>query len=62
MKPLAFQRDDADVHKALMQAASDYLAVHHDHRFADTWMIAKLLVLVLLCAGFYGMSLEQSTG
>lgn len=62
MKPLTFQRDDADVHKALMQAAKKYLAAHQDHRFADTGMIAKLLGLALFCAGFYGMSLQQSTG
>lgn len=62
MKPLAFQRDDAQVHKTLMQAASDYLAAQHDHRFADIGMIAKLLALVLLCAGFYGLSLVQSAG
>ncbi|SEM48818.1 linoleoyl-CoA desaturase [Pseudomonas sp. ok272] len=62
MKPLAFQRDDADVHKALMQAANDYLAAHRDHRFADAGMIVKLGLLVLAGAGFYGMSLQQSTG
>jgi hypothetical protein len=60
MKPLAFRRDDVDLHKALMQAANDYLMVRHDHRFADKWMIAKLVLLVLLCTGFYCLSLTQA--
>ncbi|MDE1167729.1 MAG: acyl-CoA desaturase [Pseudomonas sp.] len=61
MQPLVFQRDDAELRKALMQAASDYLVVNNDHRFADTWMIAKALALLLVCAGFYGLSLAQPT-
>lgn len=43
LRPLAFQRNDMALHKALMQAAQHYLASHHDHRFADGWAISKMV-------------------
>lgn len=59
LRPLAFKRNDLVLHKALMQATQHYLARHQDHRFADSWMIGKMLLLALICLGCYGVSLQQ---
>ncbi|WP_338629104.1 acyl-CoA desaturase [Yersinia intermedia] len=59
LRPLAFKRNDLVLHKALMQATQYYLARHQDHRFADGWMIGKMLLLALICLGCYGVSLQQ---
>ncbi|CNF41135.1 fatty acid desaturase family protein [Yersinia similis] len=59
LRPLAFQRNDMALHKALMQAAQHYLASHHDHRFADGWSISKMVFLAILCLGCYGLSLQS---
>ncbi|VEA67805.1 Fatty acid desaturase [Serratia rubidaea] len=42
-----------------MRLSQNYLVERGDHRFADRWMFAKLLTLILLCAFFYGLSLQQ---
>ncbi|QUY46430.1 acyl-CoA desaturase [Serratia plymuthica] len=59
LRPLAFRRDDAGLHRALMQAAHDYLAGNRDHRFADVGMLAKVAALLALCAFCYVVSLQQ---
>lgn len=59
LPPLAFQREASEIHQELMRASQAYLATRGDHRFADGRMFAKLLALILLCAGFYALSLQQ---
>lgn len=60
LRPLGYrQRDDAGLHRALTRAAAEYLRQRGDHRFADGWMLAKTLVLLGLCAGFYYLSLSS---
>jgi len=54
-------QDDLALHRALTKAANHYLLSRQDHRFADNRMIAKLLLLLTLCAGFYLLSLNMNT-
>lgn len=59
--PTYQQRDDLALHRDLTQAANQYLLRNNDHRFADGWMIGKLLFLLSLCTLFYGVSLAAAT-
>lgn len=59
LRPLTFQRENRDIHLALMRGSQAYLAERGDHRFADRGMFAKVLLLILVCAGFYALSLQQ---
>ncbi len=60
LSPLSYrQRDDLALHKALTQAAREYLNERGDHRFADGWMIAKMLLIIVICGGAYWVSLWQ---
>ena len=47
LRPLAFQRENRDIHLALMRGSQAYLAERGDHRFADRGMFAKVLLLIL---------------
>lgn len=55
--PTYQQRDDLALHRDLTKAANQYLLQRHDHRFADGWMIGKLLCLLALCGLFYTTAL-----
>jgi linoleoyl-CoA desaturase len=59
LTPLAFQQNKSEIHQALMHASQAYLQERNDHRFANGGMFAKVLALILLCAAFYGFSLQQ---
>lgn len=59
LRPLAYRRDDSGLHRALMQAAQQYLMKRGDHRFADGGMLAKVALLLTICGLCYGMSLLQ---
>jgi len=59
--PTYHQREDLALHRELTQAANQYLLGNHDHRFADGWMIGKLLFLISLCALFYTLSLTAGS-
>ena len=48
LRPLAFQRENRDIHLALMRGSQAYLAERGDHRFADRGMFAKVLLLILV--------------
>lgn len=61
LRPLTFQRENHDIHQALMRASQAYLTERGDHRFADRWLFGKVLVLILLCAACYGLSLLQQS-
>jgi len=50
------QKQDLALHRDLMRAANAYLAARHDHRFADRGFFGKILLLILLCAGCYTLS------
>ncbi|SEM48831.1 linoleoyl-CoA desaturase [Pseudomonas sp. ok272] len=58
LRPLAFPADGEQAfHQALKRAARAYLA--DDHRYADGWLLARALALLVLCVGFYALSLMQ---
>ncbi|PWK30263.1 fatty acid desaturase family protein [Pseudomonas sp. OV226] len=58
LRPLVFPADGEQAfHQALKRAARTYLA--DDHRYADGWLLTRAAVLLMLCAGFYIMSLMQ---
>ncbi|MEE5072766.1 acyl-CoA desaturase [Pseudomonas alliivorans] len=60
LTPLKFPVDDEQrFHHALKQAARRYLG--HDHRYANRWQLASALILLVLCGGFYWLTLVQHT-
>jgi len=59
LRPLAYQTDDLALHKAIMQAAHQYLRSRNDNRFADKWAIGKMVLLAAFCLTCYGMLLQQ---
>lgn len=62
LRPLSYQPNNLTLHKAITQAAQQYLRDNQDHRYADRFSIAKMLLLALLCLSCYGVSLQQHAG
>lgn len=62
LRPLAYQTDDLALHKAIMQAAQQYLRAGNDHRFANHWAMGKMIILTVVCLTCYGLSLHQQFG
>lgn len=52
--------NEADFHKALMTAASNYLKEKNDHRFADARLHIKNAFTMGLCLIFYILCLQQT--
>lgn len=60
LPPLQFNNEqDNDLRLALNNAAKDYLLANSDHRYADSKMFLKLILLILLGGGFYIAALYQ---
>lgn len=60
LTPLVYPADGEQAfHQALQRAARAYLA--DGHRYADGWLLARALVLLVSCAGFYTLSLMQQS-
>ena len=55
------KQDDSNLHHDLQAAARDYLTRHNEHRFANRWMIGKLIGLAALCLLFHVGSLLASS-
>lgn len=61
LTPLVFPADGEQAfHQALKREARAYLA--DNHRYADGWLLARALVMAVLCVGFYALSLLQHNG
>ncbi len=60
LTPLVYPADGEQAfHQALQRAARAYLA--DGHRYADGSLLARALVLLVSCAGFYTLSLMQQS-
>jgi len=59
LRPLAWQTDDLALHKAITQAAQQYLRTRNDNRFANRWAIGKMVLLAGICLACYLLSLQQ---
>ncbi|MBC3219776.1 fatty acid desaturase family protein [Serratia fonticola] len=63
LPPLSFPADGEQAfHRELKRRAHAYLSGRNDHRFADVARWVKAIVLLLLCVGFYLLSLMQQQG
>ncbi|MDU3936188.1 MAG: acyl-CoA desaturase, partial [Serratia liquefaciens] len=60
LPPLSFPvAGEQAFHRELKRRAHAYLSARDDHRFADAARWAKAMILLLLCVGFYLLSLVQ---
>lgn len=59
-QPLVFPADDKQLVKALQSETRALLAECGDHRYADGYMLAKMMVLIVGCLACYTMALNQS--
>lgn len=63
LPPLGFKsQDDLAFHRALQQAANQYLQNHSEHRFADRRAYLKSGLLFLACLSSYGLMLISGGG